>query len=397
MADQILNCDGTDEIHAVDWSNVVGDKTISDGGFFGDLLQVARVHLEDAKTRGELREQDAGVAYGTAIMESMKEAIRFELNEGKSQLELCYLQAQIDKLVCDCTNDTCRAEAECALTNAKTLQVQEETLLVTEKIESEEKNNMDDGMIDQQIDEMIAKVEISKTQVALDQAKAIAEVDKVMGYEYTLDVDGNIVVGDDAGDGKLDAEVEKIFAEKDLIVEQDGEIPKESLRRDCTTTSQCAVDAQQIEKLICDCTNDTTMTDSKVSLNAAQENKLACECCNDSKRTEGQLVKWECDCDNAATLAEADVALKGTQGALYTRQAAGFDDNANQKLYESQLSAWSMVFQDTEMESVTPSIYNNQICESYDRIRTRLGAGAAQGDDCKTCPVDEDTGAPVCS
>ena len=94
MADEILNCDGTDVIHQVNWDNIIGDKTLDSGGYFGDLLQITRVHLENAKELGELREEDAGVAYSTAILDSMKEAIRFELDEGKSQLELCFLQAE---------------------------------------------------------------------------------------------------------------------------------------------------------------------------------------------------------------------------------------------------------------------------------------------------------------
>ncbi len=477
MSDEILNCDGTDTVRKVDWTNIIGDKTLDDSGYFGDLLDVSIMHLEESMNKGQLKEAEVGIALGASIVESMKESIRFEISENKTQLELCFLQAQIDKLRADILNDKCLADAECKLKAAQTLKVEEETDLVSEKIksevkhnepdgiydqqiykmqedvllakenvkiaiskenreyvdmianidkvmgynyqldadgyierdsltdagdgkldadvekvvketelivekiESEDKNNMTDGMIDQQIDEMIAKVEIAKTQVALDQANSIAEIDKVMGYYYTLDPDGNIVVGDSSGDGKLDAEVEKIFAEKDLIVEQDNEIPLESARRDCTTESQCKVNDQQIEKLVCDCTNDTTMTDSKVSLNAAQENKLACECCNESKRVEGQLVKWECDCDNATEMKDADIALKGTQGALYTRQAQGFDDNANQKLYESQLSAWSMVFQDVELDCVTPSVDDNQICQSYNRIRSRL-EGSAELPDC---------------
>ena len=221
MAEEILSCDGTDPVKKVDWSNVVGDKTIDDGGFFGDLLHLTRVHLEDSKNKGELREADAGVAYSAAIMESMKEAIKFELNEKKNQLELCFLQAQIDKLRADIINDECIAKATCALKAA-------ETLLVGEKIESENKHNEDDGIYDQQVYKMKADVEIAKTQVALEQANSIAQIDKVLGYEYTLDEDGNIVIGEDSEDGKMDAEVE-------LIEAQVIEIPLESARRDCTT------------------------------------------------------------------------------------------------------------------------------------------------------------------
>ena len=225
---------------------------------------------------------------------------------------------------------------------------------------------------------MIADVEIAKTQVALDQANSIAQIDKVMGYTYTLDPDGNIIVGTSTGLGKLDAEVEKIFADKDLVVEQDNEIPLESARRDCTTASQCKVNDQQVEKLVCDCTNDSNMTDSKISLNAAQENKLACECCNDSKKTEsqvikdeGQIAKWECDCASTTN-------VQGAQADLYVRQKEGFNDNANQKIYDTQMTAWSMVFADTELPDVTGSLYDPVISDSFNRITERLDVGAAR-------------------
>jgi len=226
MAEEILKCDGTDPIHIPEWEPIVGDRTLLNGGRVGDLLEITRVHLEDAKEKGELREEDAGTAYATAIMESMKNAIAFELGYPKSQLELCFLQAQIDKLRCDCDNDTLR------------------------------------------------------------------------------------------------------------------------------TASTIKVNEAQIAKMECECETDRLITDSKVSLNAAQENKLACDCCNSS-------------------------LIASAQSELYRRQAEGFDDNANQKLYDTQMQAWSMVFADVEgLDEVTPSIENDKINSTYDRLSKRLASSA---------------------
>jgi hypothetical protein len=100
------------------------------------------------------------------------------------------------------------------LTQQKLTEV-ENTILLREKTESEAMQNMLDGVIASQINKLkedidIAKaqVEIAKSNSALEKAKAIAAIDKEYGYNYTLDVDGNIIVGDDAGNGKLDAEVQ---------------------------------------------------------------------------------------------------------------------------------------------------------------------------------------------
>jgi len=223
MADEIMRCDGTDPIHVPEWEPIIGDKTLDNGGYVGDLMTIVRVHLEDAKEKGELREEDSGTAYATAIMEAMKNAIMFELGYPKAELEVCFLRAQIAKLECDCLNDTKRTDS----------------------------------------------------QILLDDAKII--------------------------------------------------------------------------KLECECSNETLMTDSKVSLNAAQENKLACDCCNSSK-------------------------IATAQSELYLRQSEGFDDNAHQKLYESQLTAWSMIFADSDMEQPTPSISHEFISDSYNILSARLGS-----------------------
>lgn len=96
-------------------------------------------------------------------------------------------------------------------------------------------------------------------------------------------------------------------------------------------------------------------TDSKIALNAAQENKLACDCCNASK------------------IADADVVLKAQQGQLYDRQRQGFDDNARQKLFETQMSGFSMVFADTALEEVVAPMNEKQICETYNAVKAGLG------------------------
>jgi len=38
------------------------------------------------------------------------------------------------------------------------------------------------------------------------------------------------------------------------------------------------------------------------------------------------------------------IAVQSAQRALYDRQRAGFDDNKNQKLFETQMNAWSLMY-----------------------------------------------------
>jgi hypothetical protein len=90
-------------------------------------------------------------------------------------------------------------------------------LLTQEKIESEDYQNKTDGVLDNSIKKIKEDIEIAKNQVALERAKAIAAIDKEYGYEYEIDSNNNIVIGDDAGDGKLDEEVAKLENENRIL------------------------------------------------------------------------------------------------------------------------------------------------------------------------------------
>lgn len=87
-------------------------------------------------------------------------------------------------------------------------------------------------------------------------------------------------------------------------------------------------------------------------------------------------------------LAAATNTLKGHQGDLYIRQAKGFDDNAFQKLFDSQLNSWSMVFADTDLAQVSPPLQDVHICDSFNRIK--VGMGEASGT-CEATPPPEAT------
>ena len=96
------------------------------------------------------------------------------------------------------------------------------TALTVEKTESEDMQNMTDGVLEAQIEKMQADVLIAEQEVLIAQSKEsreyvgmIGELDKVLGYDYDLDVDGNVVRDSitDAEDGKIDYENSKIQSE----------------------------------------------------------------------------------------------------------------------------------------------------------------------------------------
>jgi hypothetical protein len=140
---------------ALEWNNIVGiDKTVLDSGYTGDLLQVAGAHLQSALDAGRLTQSQVGEIYATMIPSAFQQAIQFELHEQLTE-------AQIDKAV---------ADAAVAA----------------------------------------AQVDIAVAEAANAQAKTLAEIIKVYGFDATIDANGIITLGINRENGRMDAELELI-------------------------------------------------------------------------------------------------------------------------------------------------------------------------------------------
>lgn len=136
----------------IQWNDVVGQGTYTDGGHIGDLLKVARAHVDDAVSKNRLTQKDAGQVYTAMIPAAIQEAIKFVMDEK-------LLEAQIDKA---------KADAETA-----------------------------------------------KALASEARAKALAEIIKVYGFgNATMDpITHEITVGVNTSDGKLDYDNRLIMAQ----------------------------------------------------------------------------------------------------------------------------------------------------------------------------------------
>ena len=79
-------------------------------------------------------------------------------------------------------------------------------------------------------------------------------------------------------------------------------------------------------------------------------------------------------------------AVQSAQKDLYVRQKTGFDDNKMQKLYEAQLNSWAVVFSDSNLECMQPSLYFAAVNNTYEEISgetapTPPTGSACEGDD----------------
>ena len=75
----------------INWSDIVGESTIENGGYVGDLLKLARLHVSEALADGELTQQEAGTIYTNMIPSAFQHGTNFALSK---QVQ----EAQADKL-----------------------------------------------------------------------------------------------------------------------------------------------------------------------------------------------------------------------------------------------------------------------------------------------------------
>ena len=73
---------------AIDWSTLTGSKTLANGGYAGDLMAVARAHIDDAIKTGRLTQKDAGQVYSSMIPAAISSAASFILNDAMQAAQI---------------------------------------------------------------------------------------------------------------------------------------------------------------------------------------------------------------------------------------------------------------------------------------------------------------------
>ncbi len=373
-----IDCSGIDKIQ---WDDIVGDKTLLDGGHFGDLMEIGREHIQDAKYKGELTEQDAGQVYSALITTSIHEAINFELVAALRDMEMCKIKNEIE-------NEKCLAAAECALKDAQTNEIPLESL-------------RRDCTTDAECDLKQAQEDEIPLESARRDCTTEAECDLKQAQEDEIPLES----------GRRDCTTD---AECDLKQAQEDEIPIESGRRDCTTEADCGLTYANTTEVPIESGRKTSLNNVKVydqqmetqgtrtkqmytlskeygynysvddegyvSIGSSTGNgKIDADTSaiktNASAKTADSLAnknlslarekKLACDCCSSSKIAEA-------QASLYARQAEGFSDHITVKLYEIQMNAWAMVYQDMTTPIFTPSIQNSEICNTYRAVQDQL-------------------------
>jgi len=408
MSDKDNNCEDIyGDCQEIKVSEIIGAKTLNDGGLFGDIVTLSRKHIEDAKKRGELTESESGTVFASFLVEAMKESFQYALSKGKIQKEIALAEvqrqhellkmdleerataiqerqsvAEINKIECECNNSTRLADSKLLLDKQEIEKMKcscdNETRTTDSKI------NLDKSAIEKNEVDMSNSTEQRIAAIKLND-KQIEKIDCEC-------------------DNATKATISKLSLDKSAIEKNESDILNQTELRKVDVSLK----KQQKSKLESDAKNEKAINDSKISVDKAQIKKMSDETniakiSTDSKveLNKAQAEKMKCDCENNKN-------VTNQQAALYRAQTDGFAINARQKLFETQLQAWSMVYQDIDpttlndidsMTDFTPDLITRaKIEESFTGVEGAILAKEAKFKSCEfdcpkmcpsSCPTDD--------
>ena len=78
----------------IEFTEMVGEKTLEDGGYIGDLLELTLVHLEKAKEEGQLTASQVGELYATTIPVAIRQGISYGMQVRSAEFSTDKIEAE---------------------------------------------------------------------------------------------------------------------------------------------------------------------------------------------------------------------------------------------------------------------------------------------------------------
>ena len=181
-------------------------------------------------------------------------------------------------------------------------------------------------------------------------------------------------------------------------------VNKETEADRCVKRSTCDKNKEEMRLLDLKTTKDMLLTDSKIVESKANvtltnanklltdqkvlESKAQVTIAKDKSVAEIKLIGAKTKAEDikngtlpgVGSLYEQNILVLKAQDALYQRQKIGFDDNARQKVMDSALSSFSIMFQDLSIDATglpeflkTPS----KMQQTYDDVAQKIGSTGA--------------------
>ena len=354
-----------DDCHKVEFKDVVGAQTLADGGHLGSFLKLARLHIDDAKTKGELTEGAAGEVYAKAIEGSMAQAAQFGLQSAKMQIDIKLVDAQVEyqkhkiKLEKEqfalenyvqrakLSLETLKTHSDVQVNEAQIVHIETQDKQIFQQIKQSEQEI-------EQIKESILKMKCEcKNQTATTNSKL--DVDKAQIVQMQVQDDVSVKTSN----SKIKVEETQIIqmrVQDDVSIRtanskikvEDTQMIQMGVQNEVsrkTTDSKIDVEKAQIVKMSVENSVSVRTANSKIALEKSQSQKIAVDAKNETALNNSkihlnnnQIGKMKCDCKNQEKISSA-------QANLYAVQMQGFRDNARQKLFETQMQGYAMVFE----------------------------------------------------
>jgi len=93
-------------VATIQWSDIIGSKSLQDGGYVGDLLELTLTHLERVRDSGQITDQILGTVYASAIGNALQEGIAFASSKAQKEAEASGASVQKDILDVELTTKT---------------------------------------------------------------------------------------------------------------------------------------------------------------------------------------------------------------------------------------------------------------------------------------------------
>ena len=81
----------------IQFENIVGQKMLDNGGYFGDLMSVLGAHIGDAIDNQRITQAEAGQIYTGVIPGMIQQAVQFELGHelGEEQIRKAVAETKL--------------------------------------------------------------------------------------------------------------------------------------------------------------------------------------------------------------------------------------------------------------------------------------------------------------
>jgi len=210
-------------------SNIT-ETSLEGNGSFDLFMTTLSLHIAKAIKSQQITQSQAGEIYVGVIPSMISEAVKLELGRDITNANIIKSEADAD---------LARLNADIAY--AKMLAEIDKVLGFDYTLDAEQNIvrsslvDAGDGKIDAEVAKMTADAEIARAQADKAYAEMLASIDKVSGFSYTLDVNDDIVRSSlvDQADGRIDKEndlIDEKIQTEDINNRADGFLEKQILK-----------------------------------------------------------------------------------------------------------------------------------------------------------------------